>query len=340
LSTNSETAFFLEAKLDLGNMKAIASRWNLPFGLPKLDVTVSGSPQGLTTKGILNFPAPLPFDFQPWNIPTNLIHGPLHSFAAVQGLKPFLASLSFWSTLQKADPPNDIYFWAQSAAPTLTFAAFPRERPTEFLAAVGERLFPIWNPWLATLREGQLSWSPSAQKMTWAGVPMMSPFLQTATNSQTLFVLSGFGPGALTDKPLPDWLIPDILSRTNLVLYEQEFTGGRVDAWLYLSQTLRLVGWKAQLPRESVFINWFKSVGEKLGNTKTLIFKTGDQQLQFERSSSIGFNSLELNLLADWFESPRFPQALHTFSVPGPPIPKRWLETNSPTPASITNTNK
>jgi len=38
--------------------------------------------------------------------------------------------------------------------------------------------------------------------------------------------------------------------------------------------------------------------------------------LTFARKSTLGFTALELHLLADWLESPRFPHGLHTFPAP------------------------
>jgi hypothetical protein len=44
--------------------------------------------------------------------------------------------------------------------------------------------------------------------------------------------------------------------------------------------------------------------------------RTGPAQLDFTRQSTVGFNALELHLLADWLESPQFPHGLHTFLAP------------------------
>ena len=60
--------------------------WQLPAGLPRLTLSAIGDGGNVRTAGQLNFPKPLPFELEPWNIPTNLIHEPLVSFTAVQGV--------------------------------------------------------------------------------------------------------------------------------------------------------------------------------------------------------------------------------------------------------------
>ena len=53
---------------------------------------------------------------------------------------------------------------------------------------------------------------------------------------------------------------------------------------------------------------WLKALEQHLGETTTSAIRDGPQQLVLERRSTLGFNALELHLLADWLESPQFPQ--------------------------------
>jgi hypothetical protein len=78
---------------------------------------------------------------------------------------------------------------------------------------------------------------------------------------------------------------------------------------------------------------WHKSAGLKLGNSITMTTKTGPAQISFVRSSSIGLTAVELNLLADWLESPRFPVGLHSFLAP----PEAVVTRPAPGPAKPGN---
>jgi hypothetical protein len=86
-----------------------------------------------------------------------------------------------------------------------------------------------------------------------------------------------------------------------------------------MGQFARFVSHKAQVPPGSPGLLWLQAIAPKLGETVTDITETGTNQLSFTRRSSFGFTGIELNLLADWFESPQFPIGLHTFLAPPPP---------------------
>ena len=59
---------------------------------------------------------------------------------------------------------------------------------------------------------------------------------------------------------------------------------------------------------------WLTAIAPRLGATVTDITQTGPNQLSFTRQSGIGFTAIELNLLADWLESPQIPDRPAYFS--------------------------
>jgi hypothetical protein len=61
---------------------------------------------------------------------------------------------------------------------------------------------------------------------------------------------------------------------------------------------------------------WLKNVEPLMGGSTTTVTRINPQQLAFTRQSTLGFTALELQLLADWLESPQFPHGLHTFLAP------------------------
>jgi hypothetical protein len=131
------------------------------------------------------------------------------------------------------------------------------------------------------------------------------------------FLLAGFNPIMVTIQPAPRWLNTEVAGATNLVFYEQEVTGARVGTWVYLGQALRLLFYKPQMPIDSAGFVWLRSCANLLGTCRSVCFKTGAAALVADRTSRVGFNSIELHILADWLESPQFPRGFHTLLMPG-----------------------
>ncbi len=361
------TDYWLEAELDLRRLAAaFPLGWQVPADCPRTSLTLLGDGQNVLTRAQLDFPKPLAAELEPWNIPTNLIHQPLHSLMAIRGLRPWLSSLPAWNGLRLGATPDQAYLWAQQVGPVFTYLAAPLPNATNVVAALTDRLLRDVSPFLVTNRMGWLECLTNSNPgsagtgsagvlagtgtpvvpagtgsagvlagtgtsgvlagtrtgVIWLGAPYMAPFLEAAPCPQGDFILGGLAFGSLTNTPAPLGLIRELLTQTNLVAYEREITGARLEAWLYLGQLFRLVFHMAQLPEESPTIAWFRAAEPRLGNCLTLVTRTGPAQLTLTRTSSAGLSSLELHLLADWFESPRFPVGLHTLLAPRPPVPR------------------
>jgi hypothetical protein len=281
-------------------------------------LTLAGNGTNVLTRAKLDFPQPLPFEIEPWTMPTNLIHGPLHSFTAIQGLRPYLSVFKFWSDLG-VDSPNQLFLWAQEPAPFLTYAAAPMPGASNIVRLLVERWVPIWNEQLGPgYVTGKLEWFSNENTLRWAYLPLSAPFVRAELDNRTEFLLGGFVAGNVTNLPPPAPVVREFMMQTNLALYDREITGPRTLAWLFIGQTFRSIGFKAQLPAESAGNAWVRSLWQKLGNSTTMVLKIGPAQLALARDSTIGLTSDEIHLLADWLESPHFPKGLHTFEVPGP----------------------
>jgi hypothetical protein len=75
---------------------------------------------------------------------------------------------------------------------------------------------------------------------------------------------------------------------------------------------------------------WVTALSPHLGSSTTEVHLTSPTQLSLVRSSTAAFTGFELQLLADWLESPKFPRGLHTLDAPAPPPPNPG--TNAPAP--------
>jgi hypothetical protein len=137
------------------------------------------------------------------------------------------------------------------------------------------------------------------------------------------FAYGGLEADLSTNRPPPTELLQQISAHTNLVAYDWELTGPRIEQWLYFSQFLRFALHRAQLPPRSAGFVWLVALSSHLGNSGTVVTRTGPAQLSFVRRSSLGVTSDELDWLADWLESPQFPRGLNTFLGEPTPLPHK-----------------
>ena len=316
---------WLEASVDLRRVaSAFSLAKNLPEGLPTLTLAVTGDGKNVLTSGRLNFPKPLPLELEPWNIPTNLVHDPVDSFTAIRGIQSCLASLKAWNDQRVGAPPNQLFFWAQPATvPFMTYFAAPLPDASNQVWNVTDALLRECNPWITNNTVGRLERSTNDTSLGWVGVPFMVPFLRSTADSGSGFAFGGLFAYPFTNQPPPDLLFQQVTSHTNLVYYDWELTGQRVDDWIHIGQLLRLVFGKANLPPNSASMAWLNAAKTNLVNCVTGVAETGPAQLAFTRVSTAGLTALEMHLLADWLESPQFPRGLNTFRGPqrAPPRP-------------------
>jgi hypothetical protein len=315
--SNNPTAAWLETELDLnGISSALGLAWHLPANSPKVSLTMLGKGDHVRTTGRLNFREPLNLDIEAWNIPTNLIHNPLESFTAIRGIRPLLAASKIPAFLRMDTAPNQFFLWSQTGLPFQTYAGAPLSNASNYVWRLEDSSLDACNQWLATNGLGEIRRTTNGNKVKWTKVPYLEPFLQSQALSEGEFVFGGFGPTANTNHRMPVELLQQVLGPTNLVAYDWELSGPRIDNLLYVTQIMRAAVHRAQLPTKGNFIPWFEAIALKLGNSGMTVTMTGPKELSFVRTSTLGFSALELHFLADWLESPHFPSGLHTILAP------------------------
>lgn len=311
------TNYWLEASLDLRRViEALGLNWQLPKVWPQISLVAIGDGENVRTRGELSFAEPLALELEPWNIPTNLVHDPLVSFTAIRGIRPWLASLEFWNKFTSGLVPNQFFSWAQQGAPMQSYLAVPVSESSNHLRSATPLILERGNAWLSTNGMGRLEQLNGRSGVVWGGGPFVAPRLESVSAPEGEFVFAGLWDRLPSSNPTPPELLDGVLRSTDLVYYDWEITQTRLDAWIYLGQVFRLVSQMAQLPKTSASMAWFTAAGSKLGNSVTVVTKSGAQQLSFVRKSSAGFTGLELHSLADWLESPQFPRGFHTTLTP------------------------
>ena len=314
----SATNFWLEADLEPPRLTPCISTLNTQLStLNQLSFTLTGDTGNILTRGTFNFSQPLGLTLSAWEIPTNYIHQPLSSFTAMRGLAPWLAAMPAWQKLQLTPPPDQAFVWALPDNPMQTYFAAPLPAASNQLYRLSGRLVQNANPWLANYGESYFQWQTNPPSIVWNGALLFSAFLKPVVVNQQDYALGGLVPFEEGNpNPMPADFLRAILVTTNLVYYQAEQTRIRVDADLFTIQLFRLVFQKPQLPPKAAATVWLKNIEPLLGGSTTIMTQTGPEQLAFTRQSTIGLTALELHLLADWLESPRFPHGLHTFLAP------------------------
>ncbi len=281
---------------------------------------MTGDGLNVLMSGRADFSEPLVSDLKPWNIPTNLVDENLCSLTLVRGLKPWLESLPAWNHLQIGPPPDQICFWAMPGLGMLSFFTAPLPDASNAVDRLADLVLQNQHRWIPTNGLAEFERSKTFNGLDWKGLPYMAPFLQSMPVGNQNFVFGGGMPGTQAS-PMSLKPLQADLSVTNLVYRDWETTGLRTGQWIYMGQFARFVLHRAQLPVNSPGLLWLKAIPPKLGDSMTDITRTGPNQLSFTRTSSIGLTGVELNLLADWLESPQFPCGLHTFDAPPDPLP-------------------
>ena len=328
-ASGAGTNDWLQAEVDLPRLAPLLPpTWHLPPDLPAVSLAVNGDGAHVLTRCHLTFPQPLTVPLASWNFPTNLLHDPLDSLTAVRGLRPWLASLKIRQDLPLDPLPNQLYFWALPGAPSQAYFAAPVPDAGNQVDRLTEYLLQKSNPWLAAHGYVQLARLPDADGVSWGNMPSIRPFFKSVTAAPGGVIFGGLLPDTrpgtntqdnLFERPPVSRLLDRISAQTNLVYFDWELTGSRLEPCLYLGQIARVVSRHVQLPLNAVSVDWLKAIEPRLGSSITTITCTPTNQLSFARQSTLGFTGAELQLMADWLESPQFPRGLYSLRTPPPP---------------------
>lgn len=311
-----ETNEWLAGRVNLRRVAEAGSfARNLPVEWPDVSFTVSAEETNLLTRAELDFPKPLSLDLPPWIIPSRIMDDKLTSFTAIRGIEPFLASLKAWQNLKIGPPPNQLCFWARYGLAMQTYVTAPVSSARRVVHQLSGVVLQRLDSWSATNDLARFQRSPQYNGLEWKGLPYIMPFVRSLTLTNGDFVFGGMYPNLQLTPIAPETLMK-VLDRTNLLYHDWEVTGTRCKQWLYMSQVIRYVTLHAELPNTSVSFKWLKAIDPLLGVSVTDVTQTGPSRLDFVRRSGIGLTAVELQLLADWLESPRFPAGLHALLAP------------------------
>jgi hypothetical protein len=283
-----------------------------------VDMTASGGRFHITA--YLTYSEALPWNPQAWRVPKNLVHEPLISFTAAQGVEPYLQLGDTFSKLANDPFTNQFFCWSQREMPFESYMAWPVADATNVLKSLGTEGLAIVNPILEQRDNSLLRWVGGAPEIVWIKSPLMGPFLRVAPGTDGDYLLAGLFPAVESSSPAPAELWAQFENRSDTVYYNWELTGARVRQWRLFSQVMSLAPAvsgrgdshvatpKAPPPLVAVE-NWLSGLESPLGNTVTEATRTAPDELTIVRSAPLVFTGLEFVWLSYWLAD-----------VPGGPV--------------------
>jgi hypothetical protein len=311
---------WLEADLDWPRL----GRWlpEFPHLLQpaRTKITFTAPDQSLLMSAKVIYPKPVPWKFDAWRVPTRIIRDPLISFTAGQDIAAYMDPGEPLSQLTDNPLAGQFYVWALGEMGLQSYGAWPVGDATNSIQRIGTEAAAAFNPAFKQKGWGDLRWEPEHKTLHWANLcPILFPTLQVAPETNGQYLMAAFFPLQLRNKPAPDGLFQQILGRTNLVYYDWEGTGNRLEQWRLLSGMLPILPRMQPPPREAVSTNnpparprarppmvivenWLSGVTPLLRDrdTVTEITRTGPAELTVVRKSPFAVTSLELILLSHW----------------------------------------
>ena len=311
---------WLEADLDWPRLTHWAPDALFPFLPARTKITMTATNQTLRMMAKVVYPQPIPWKFDPWRIPSDIIRDPLISFTAGQDIAAFLNPDEPLSPLADNPLTGQYYVWALGEMGFQTYGAWPVDNATNSLQRIATQAPAALNPRLAKMKAGDLIWQPAQKTLVWGNFStILGPYLQVAPETNGQYLLAGLFPLVVRGKPAPDELFQQIAGRANLVYYDWEGTGYRLRQWQLLSGILPMlprfqpapaapaptngVAAARRTPKPIVIEeNWIAGLTPMLmqENTVTEITRAGPAELAVVRKSSFAVTALELVVLSHW----------------------------------------
>ncbi len=305
------TNTFLELSADLPGLRPwlpVFSR----YPLPPMVATLSPKGEFVRTEVRFQYSGKVPWTYEPFKFPTNLISEPLTSFTLAQGIAPLLKTVNGFDKLGFNPVPNQFCAWGIRQEQCRLFFAVPLPNATNTLRKLALALPPFVKSYFTTM-QGDFLYVSNKAELIWGNLPFIAPHLRPEKDATTEYLYGGIFPRSKNFTPVTETLFAQVRGRTNLVYYDWEITEERLNHGRQLYQLAALADWRKP-GTNTVSRLWLDKVGSLLGNTVTEVTQTGPQELFLARKSHLGFTGIELATFSAWLDSPQFP-----FRISAPP---------------------
>ena len=284
-----------------------AIRDRLPSALNTIRITSLLKKDNFYSKVVVDFDEPLPADVPDWEIPTRTITEPLASFTAARGAG-LLAARPVLRLLGLDTANSQFYAWSQARTKFQSFFSVKVDGPKEAIAGLAKRVGDFRKPGGRGEKFiGQIEHDTKKPAITWGNVPLFAPYVTVGNSDDKGYIVGGVFPPDPIKKPIPKEMLDEFTGKDNLVYYNWEITGQRLEKWNLLIQFAAILSdRREQLVNNTKGIAFLTALRPKLGNSITDATIDGNR-LTITRKSHLGLSALEIALLTRWIDNPRFP---------------------------------
>ncbi len=324
-------ANLLEMQADLPGLRG----W-LPiladFPLPPARLTLAGRGENVRTEVRFSFPGKVPWTFESWKIPTNLVSEPLASFTVARGVAPLLERIKGMKDLGLKPLPNQYCAWSVTNEFCRLYFTVPVADATNAMKGLAPGLAKLTSQHFG-LTSGEFLYVSNRAEMKWSKVPFIEPFLRAARGTDSQYLLGGVFFLPPRHIPAPPDLYAQLGNRADLLYYDWELTGHRLAHATQLYDLANMLASRRPAPATTGSKKWLLAVGPRLHDAVTEITQTAPQELLLVRKSGIGFTGFELATFSAWLDSAAFPFRID----PQPLIAQKAgsNRTNSPPPRPV-----
>jgi hypothetical protein len=298
----------MEAEVDLSQLAPWLPEEARFFRPARIKLTVGAKADHVNITAHAVYPESIPWRSQPWEIPTELVRSPLISFTAGQDLAAYLNLGAAFTQVVNDPLTNQFCAWALGDLVFQTYMEWPVSNASNALQTLSAQAPRAFNPGLKGINRGEIVWMPERGRLVLGKLGIVAPSVEVAPAKEGQFLLLSLFPLSVANKPAPEELWAQIKGRSDLVCYDWEATGPRLQQWRLLSQILlHLPEASVDEPIETTVIkeNWLNGIGSPKGNAVTEITREAPNELSLVRNAPLGFTGLELILLSDWISRSR-----------------------------------
>jgi hypothetical protein len=297
---------WLEARVDSSKLGSGGPEWAEWFKAAQWDIAAGAQKDNLQLTAKMTHPSAVSWTPEPWRIPTNLVKNPLTSFTVGRGAASFLNLDPALAALPANPLTNQFCVWAMKGLPFLSFMTWPENDPTNAWTALAKDAVPAFNPVLKAFNGTALITNATAKRLVLSNLRVVAPSLGPAEGAAGGFLAVSIYPPPPRTEPAPPSLWREVFGRPNLVYYDWELTGARLEQWRMLGRMLLT---RARAPTAYVMrprnlaSRWMSDLEPLLGNTVTEITRTAPNELSLVRTGPVGLTGVELYLLSDWLST-------------------------------------
>jgi hypothetical protein len=305
---------WLEANIDWVRLGTRAPDWVRLLKPARMKLEIASENSGLNLTAHLVYPEDLPWKFDARPKPTDLVGSPLVSFTAGQDVAAYLNMGPNFSNLPGNPLTNQFCAWALREMPFQTYMAWPEVDASNVLTALSPQAVAAFNPALKEFNGTELLWHPDAYLLELSNLKVIDPAVGAVQRTNGEFLMLAVFPPPLGKQHAPDALWKQVNGRTNLVYYDWEETGARLQQWRGLGRMI-LTPRRSPSPymgkARGLETKWMGDLSALQGQTVTEITRTAPNELSVVRQAPLGLTAIEIFLLSDWLSAvgaPSHPQ--------------------------------